>query len=382
MRARGEETDVTQIVEGFVAREVAASCCAAAAAATDGGVGGAVAGCGCARARDVRRCTWGPGRAWFSVVEGIGDDPGGVEIREHFRAERVDDFGDFGRELGTFLTESDEGVGGGGVEREDEWAEGFQDVHACFAEAEGGEGDGGEEDEAEGYDEPERHPSWHVALDACAVSPICEKDGVKDVEQRGKAHGNKEFPGCYDIPAFKLHGRSGKGFARLFDRDEFSGNKDGGEEDEAGQCSDCHDGEFTKAVDEGKDDLGDGEFGVFHLMVSDAEEPKLLVVIIDGFLEVENPGIVLVMCISFDKTSIELDNHWQRQFLARRIVQTPRGLNELHGIRLISRRRIQSAYHEGVIIWTGHCHSNQGLIDRLEQLPCRLSSFPTFIKVD
>lgn len=88
------------------------------------------------------------------------------------------------------MPEFDERVGRGGVEGEDEWAEGFQDVHACFTEAEGGESDGGEEDEARDDNEPERDPGGHVALNTGPVGPVGEEAGVEDVEEGGETHGD------------------------------------------------------------------------------------------------------------------------------------------------------------------------------------------------
>ena len=152
----------------------------------------------------MRRCSWGARSTWFA--KGIGDDSRRVEVWEHFWAEGIDDFGDFRGELGAFLAEFEEGVCGGGVEGEDEWAEGFEDVHACFAKTEGGEGNGGEKHEAEDYDEPERDPIRHVALHAGSVGPVGEEAGVKDVEKGGEPHGHEEFPGCNDVSTFEFDG--------------------------------------------------------------------------------------------------------------------------------------------------------------------------------
>lgn len=213
LRARGEEPDVAEIVEGFVAREVLPR---GVAAAADQGVGGGVAACGGGTgSRDVvGRCPGGTRRAWLLLTaEGIGDDSRRVEVREHFWAEGIDDFGDFGGELGTFLAEFNKGVGRGGVEGEDEWAEGFQDIHACFTEAEGGESNGREEDEAGDDNEPEGDPAGHVALNAGPVGPVGEEAGVEDVEEGGETHGDEEFPGCDDVPAFKFNGGGSKSFA-------------------------------------------------------------------------------------------------------------------------------------------------------------------------
>ena len=77
----------------------------------------------------------------YAVAEGVGDDTGGVEVGEHFWTEGVDYFRDFAGERGARLTELVERVGGGWVEGEEERAERFKDVHACFSEAEGGECD-------------------------------------------------------------------------------------------------------------------------------------------------------------------------------------------------------------------------------------------------
>ena len=96
LRAGGEEPDVAEIVEGFVAREVLPR---GVAAAADRGVGGGVAACGGgAGSRDVvGRCSGGTRGAWLLLIaEGIGDDSRRVEVREHFGAEGIDDFGDFG----------------------------------------------------------------------------------------------------------------------------------------------------------------------------------------------------------------------------------------------------------------------------------------------
>lgn len=41
------------------------------------------------------------------------------------------------------------------------------------------------------------------------------------------------------------------------------------------------------------------------------------------------------MGVSFDQTSIEFDNHWQRQLFAGRIVQPPGRLNKLGDISII-----------------------------------------------
>ncbi len=190
LRAGGEEPDVAEIVEGFVAREVLPR---GVAAAADRGVGGGVAACGGgAGSRDVvGRCPGGTRGAWLLLIaEGIGDDSRRVEVREHFGAEGIDDVRDFGGELGAFLPEFDEGVGRGGVEGEDEWAEGFQDVHACFTKPEGGESDGGEEDETRGDNQPEGDPGGHVALNTGPVGPVGEEAGVEDVEEGGETHGD------------------------------------------------------------------------------------------------------------------------------------------------------------------------------------------------
>ena len=140
------------------------------------------------------------------------------------------------------MAEFDQCVCRGRVEGEDERAEGFEDVHACFTEAEGGEGDGREEDEAKDYHEPERDPIRHVALDAIPVGPVGEETGVEDVEEGGKTHGDEEFPGCDHVPTFKLDGRSSESFAGFLDGDDLCGNEDRGEEDEAWKCADSHDG--------------------------------------------------------------------------------------------------------------------------------------------
>lgn len=205
LRAGGEKADVAEVAEGFVAGEVAGWGWGVGAGGGRCGVRGRDGGCGWGEG--AGRGVWGLGCAGFAVddgAEGIGDDAGGVEVGEHFRAEGVNDLGNLGGELFAFLAQLEEGVCAGGVEGEDERAEGFKDVHAGFAEAEGGEGDGGEEDEAEGNDKKEGHPVWHVPLDAVAVGPVGEKDGVVDVKERGEGESHEEFPGGYNVSAFEL----------------------------------------------------------------------------------------------------------------------------------------------------------------------------------
>lgn len=200
LRAGGEETNVAEVVEGFVAGKVA-------------GGGGICALVGiCSGVREfARRCAWGTRRSRFcsfnhAVAEGISDDASGVEVWEHFWAEGVDDLRDFGGEFLSLFAELEEGVGGRGIEGEYERTERFENIHACFTEAEGGEGDGREEDEAKSDNEPEWNPGGHVPLDAVAVGPPGEENGVEDVEERGEAHSYKEFPGSNNVSTFEFDG--------------------------------------------------------------------------------------------------------------------------------------------------------------------------------
>ena len=62
-------------------------------------------------------------------------------------------------------------------------------------------------------------------------------------------------------------------------------------------------------------------------MISNTEEPELFIVIVDGFFEVDNSGIVFVLSIAFYKPPVELNNHWKRQLFAHGIVQPPGCLN-------------------------------------------------------
>ena len=124
-RARREEADVTEVVERFVAGEVAGGGGAGGDAglrvrASGGGVRVEAAGW-CAR------MPGGFGGFGFLLVsataERVGDDADVVKVREHFRAEGVDDFGDLAGERGAGFAELVEGVGGGGIERKDERAQ-------------------------------------------------------------------------------------------------------------------------------------------------------------------------------------------------------------------------------------------------------------------
>ena len=130
-RAAGEEADVAEVVQGFVARERGAG--------ADAGIAGAVGW----RDGFEGEGTGGFGREGLdgAVAEGVADDAVGVEVGEHFGAEGVDYLGDLRRERSAGFAELDEGVCGRGVQGEDERAQGFENVHACLAEAEGGEGD-------------------------------------------------------------------------------------------------------------------------------------------------------------------------------------------------------------------------------------------------
>jgi hypothetical protein len=58
----------------------------------------------------------------LAVAEGVSDYAGRVEVWEHFRTQRIDEFGDVVGELGTARAELDESVGGSGVQGEDEWS--------------------------------------------------------------------------------------------------------------------------------------------------------------------------------------------------------------------------------------------------------------------
>lgn len=175
-------------MEGFVAGEVALGGGAAADAGGGGGGlageagGGGGGGEACERGAGVGRGFWGWGLRGAGVVEGVGDDAGGVEVGEHFWTEGVDHVCDFLAEGCAPLAELDEGVCGCGVETEDEGSEGFEDVHAGFAEAEGGEGDGDEEGDAGDDYRPERYPFWDVALDAVFVGPVGQEGSVKGIE--------------------------------------------------------------------------------------------------------------------------------------------------------------------------------------------------------
>lgn len=118
--ARREEGDAAEIVEGFVAGEVAlgGGRGGGGAGAVGMGWGGLVGGGACGWGAGVVETGgfWRAGLLEGAIAEGISDDAGGVEVWEHFRSEGVDGFGDVSREGGALFSESDEGVGGGGVE--------------------------------------------------------------------------------------------------------------------------------------------------------------------------------------------------------------------------------------------------------------------------
>ena len=45
-------------------------------------------------------------------------------------------------------------------------------------------------------------------------------------------------------------------------------------------------------------------------MISYTKEPELFVVSHDILLELRNPGVILVLSVTFHKASIELNDHW------------------------------------------------------------------------
>jgi len=150
-----------------------------------------------------------------TFAEGVSHNAVCVEVWEDLRAEGVDDLGDFGREGLATSAELDEGAGGARIEGNEEGRQGFQDVHADLADAEGGEGDGDHEDEEGDGEEPHgdevgdvgpcHHPPGDavgvVAVVAVVGKPCAHDDGVVEVECRGEGHCHEQLPGRNDVAA-------------------------------------------------------------------------------------------------------------------------------------------------------------------------------------
>lgn len=295
------------------------------------------------------------------ALERIGDDTMRVEVGEDLGAEGVDELGDFDGELCAALAQLVEGVDRGRVDGEDERTERFEDVHCDLAETEGGEGDGGEDDPAHHSDSNERHIIRNVAVQPVFVCKNAEEHHVEVVAQRSEGEGDEEFPRCHDIARLDLNGGGFEGFLRFLAGDDFRGDEDGEEEQEPRKRTGAEHDEFRETVEEGEENHEPGEFGVFDLVVAEAEVTEFTVVGGDVLAKLDDAGVVFIVSVAGDQATVHFDDGGERELFVGGLVETAGGLDN----------------HEGVVVRGGDGDGHETVVDHLED---SLNGF-TFIAI-
>lgn len=82
-------------------------------------------------------------------------------------------------------------------------------------------------------------------------------------------------------------------------------------------------------------------------MVPKSYPPKLLVVVVDIFLEADDSWIVFVVCVAFDQTAVEFYYQWKGKLLSGRIVQSPSSLDELDMVSELTYTKCESDVPSG-----------------------------------
>ena len=77
-------------------------------------------------------------------------------------------------------------------------------------------------------------------------------------------------------------------------------------------------------------------------MVPKSYPPKLLVVVIDVFLEADDSWIVFVVSVAFDQTAVEFYHQRKGKLLSGRIVESPSSLDELDMISELTSTKCES----------------------------------------
>lgn len=156
-----------------------------------------------------------------------------VEIGEDFRSEIVDQRSDFIRECDSALAEFKEGVGGGGVDSEDQWTERFDNVHRDLSKAESSEGDCWEQNPSTNCDADGGDAIGHKAEDVVFIIEVAKENDVEVIQKRRERKRDEEFPSGHYVPCRDFNGGALKSFFSLFDGDDFGCDEDRKEEEEA-----------------------------------------------------------------------------------------------------------------------------------------------------
>lgn len=121
-----------------------------------------------------------------------------------------------------------------------------------------------------------------------------------------------------------------KGLGGLLAGDDAGSSEYRCEENESRKSTESKQGELADAVYQSENNAKHREFGVFNLVVPEAEKAELTVVFRYRSSEVDYAGVIFVVGVSGYQSPVQFNNHRERELLVGRFVQSSGCLDNLY----------------------------------------------------